>query len=295
MNRGMEHYHEVHNVLEDFLFVGCWNKNGCRIKDSPQTRVAEAISHESPSLFLVLGGDNVYPDKPTKTYNFTKVRNGLACFKQGNRSVLSSLGNHNIKDSAVFEEEMRLGHEKEWFLPNRYYTVEYSNKKAIVVLDSNLFDEGDDTSEMIRWLRTILQYFRSHGINYYLVQHHPVISYKKSKLYVLPDYEILLEILVSHKPIMILVADTHNYQKGVITYKGQAFTQIVSGTGGADLDSLESLKEGKTTEAFSGTYEVRSEDAAVSWGYQRIRGSDSEFVEVEKGFAGGRRKQTRRH
>jgi hypothetical protein len=246
--------------------------------------VAHAIRREDPMMPLVLAGDNVYPDKNKETgskrYSVQRLYDGLDCLNPTERrgGIYATLGNHNIADPAILEAELFYS---KWFLPNPFYAVIFSNKRALVFLDSNLIEAGD-AETMLAWLRKTIQYLESqHVREYWLIMHHPIVSFKKKSIYTLKNHEALLDVLVSApiQPVAILVGDTHNYQKGHIYYEGRRFLQVVSGTGGADLDSLDILngpegEGGAATFSEKGTYLLM--EAEANFGYQRVGATDNE-------------------
>jgi hypothetical protein len=281
----------VGTPLEGFLFYGCWNRTGCA-PGSPDAAVAAKVAEEDPSFPLVLAGDNVYPDKigKKKVYSKTRLRSGIACLPK--RTVYAALGNHNIAAPSIRREEFKQGREGAWYLPFSYYAVVFSNRKALIVLNSNLLEESHRQMEgMMKWFHETLGQLEEAGIAYYLIQHHPIVSRKKSSLYVLPHYEILLDCMMLYPPISILAADTHNYQSGIISYKETSFHQIVAGTGGASPDPILEL-EGPVV--FDGTYTMLESD--TPYGYVRIQDDKHEYRKVVSGgFTRKKKKRTLLH
>ncbi len=274
--------------LGRFLFMGCWNRDGCQ-KEGGQARVAAAIRKEPAEYPLFLGGDNVYPDKDPatkqKTYSSERLTQGIRCLlRDSPRSLFAAIGNHNLP---LLPTELQLAQQGIWILPSPSYRIQYSNS-SIVVVDSNPLDEGRG-EEVLETLATELNNLRVRGTPYYLIMHHPIISYKKKGVQLLPQHAALLDLLIQYPPIMILVADTHNYQKGIIEWKGTSITQVVSGTGGADLDPIDYVGP---IEGFDGSYTLL--EHRVAYGYQRITEDQTEFVEVRSGGYRTRRHTTAR-
>ena len=285
---------ETDESLGQFLFFGCWNKDGCTDPSGPEAAVAAAV-RARPERFLLIGGDNVYPDvipsavpggKATKVHPVPRVEQGFRCISAPQHQILAALGNHNITESpTIRNEHARLHRENLIFLPDDYYMrIFHGDKKALIVLDTNTV--GDEHAAMLDWFVHSLNRLAELGIyQYYLVQHEPFVSYKadgaRQKNQVLKNGTELLDILVQFPPAMILVADTHNYQLGIITYKGRKLIQVVSGTGGADLDDVGIV--GGPIENFPGTYEVL--DSAVAYGYQVVRDYSPAFVNVRSSNA----------
>jgi hypothetical protein len=285
--------------------MACWNKNGCTDRKSGMFAVAQAIQSEDPSMPLILAGDNVYPEKDKqsglKSYSVQRLHDGLACLKPEERhgGIYATLGNHNIADPAILEAELFYSN---WFLPNPFYVVLFSNKKALVFLDSNLIEAGD-AAEMLAWFQKTIEYLHSqHVSEYWLIMHHPIVSFKKKSIYELKHNKILLDVLVAVpvQPMAILVGDTHNYQKGHIYYEGRRFLQVVSGTGGADIDSLEILngpegEGGAATFSEGGTYLLL--EAEAGFGYQRIHAAagnpEIQWIPVHLGSPSLSRSQSR--
>lgn len=260
----------------------------------PEAAVAAAV-RQRPERFLVIGGDNVYPDvipptvpgkKASKVHPVPRVEQGFRCISARQYQILASLGNHNVSEPPIREEHARLHRENMIFLPSNYYMRTFrGDKKAIIVLDTNVMDDEERRIVMLDWLVQSLNHLADLGVHmYYLVQHEPVVSYKadadtgRAKNHVLKHGNELLDILVRFPPAMILVADTHNYQLGIITYKGHNLIQVVSGTGGADLDGVGNTRA--PIENFPGTYKVL--DSTVAYGYQVVREYEPTFIRVRE-------------
>lgn len=216
-----------------FLFMGCWNRTG-----PARDCVARAL-RRNPITHLVLGGDNVYPTKSvdvttgakTKAYDMRVLEEGLAALHT--KTILgTALGNHNISDPAIRKEQMKR------LLPGSrdgatYYRLTHDDVD-LVFLDSNLMET--DPTDMLAWLVDTL---RTRGATpYFLIQHEPVLAFKKHKRHQLKNAKALLDVLIHRPPIAILCADTHHYQHGIIEYKGVHIAQYIVGTGGAEPDFM---------------------------------------------------------
>jgi hypothetical protein len=262
--------------------MGCWNRNGCADPKSGQVAVANKIAEEPADRLLVLGGDNVYPDKDPvtkrKAYSLEKLNAGIACLSS--RRILAALGNHNIADDRVRSAEMA---DPRLFIPNTYYAALFADGQALVVLDSNVLD-AEPTPEsqgMLTWLRGLLRHLKRSGTPYILVQHHPVLSFKKAKIQVLPQAAAELGVLRDWPPRLLLVADTHNYQRGDLFFEGSLVTeQVVVGTGGADQDSLDSYRASADGAISQGPLRFAVSEAAQAFGYLRVFEDRTEFIEV---------------
>ena len=136
--------------LYPFLFMGCWNRKG-----AGRDAVLAAIKKDSVSL-LVLGGDNAYPDKTgnEKRYILTDVMSGLYGLPK-DREVYVGIGNHNIdkwavtnSTNSIYEIEQKY---PDWNLPYNYYCVLFEDKRALIFLDTNLFDNGRAVGAMLHW------------------------------------------------------------------------------------------------------------------------------------------------
>ncbi len=272
--------------LENYLFMGCWNKNGCSINRAGQEAVAKAIRREPADWPLFLGGDNVYPDKidGKKTYDSQRVLDGLKCLQGSKwRHIFGTVGNHNIADKTVLATELQAA---AWTMRTDPYCLLFSNKRAIIFLNSNWLDDdalGDEGRDMLEALTATLHHLGTAGISYTLVMHHPLISLKKAGYYILPQHAALLDCLIKAPvlPTMLLVADTHNYQRGIVEWKGHTIRQVVVGTGGADLDPITVRKSPtRSPLRFGGNY--TAEETAVSYGYLRVlsTAATAEFVSV---------------
>jgi hypothetical protein len=182
----------------------------------------------------------------------------------------------------VLEAELALGL---WTIRPQSYCIQFTNR-AVVVLNSNPLDEtelGEDTAHVLEALEQAIAHLKKSRIPYILMMHHPLIAFKKKAYYLMPQHAELLNRLVVYPPEIVLVADTHNYQNGIVTWHGTPIRQIVVGTGGADLDPIAALgsnrRLGELNAAdFAGKYVV--EDAVVAHGYLRVSQHDTEFLEV---------------
>lgn len=265
-----------------FLFFGCWNRRG-----PGRDRVLEAVCAD-PIVNLVLGGDNVYPDKiknasgnKTKKYNIELLKEGES--KLGCKTVLSTaLGNHNVSNEEI--KSYQIGR---WTPPGQSYFTKEFDDVTLIFLDTN-------TPLNKEWLTVKVSECASKGKPYYVIQHEPLISAKKHKFQQLLDLESLCSVLIMYPPRAVLCADTHNYQHGIISYKGVDIVQYVVGTGGAEPDVIHpelptSVNIGPIT------YTRRSH--IPGYGYVRVYPDSIEFVKVaDWGAAGGtrRRKYTAR-
>jgi hypothetical protein len=266
MNK-MKYVYSEKTPLHEFIFFGCWNQTGCRDASDPQTKVANMLRKEPISIPIVLGGDNVYPDKNIngkKIYSIEKFMNGIKCLKP--RQMYSALGNHNVAEPSI-----HAAHLHENLIRHDYYALVFSNMRALVFLDTNRMVDYR-REEMLSWLSNVLVHFSKTGVEYYLVQHEPMVSHKGKKNQYLENGQQLLEVLEVHAPIMILAADTHNYQKGLIGWKSSQILQIVSGTGGASQDQVHGIHSPVKQ------YNYELLESEVSYGYQKINGARSEFV-----------------
>lgn len=267
----MKHLHILHQPLDTFVFMGCWNKTGCAI-ESAEKAVLNHIRLHHPTDILVLGGDNVYPEKVDgeKQYSEEKLKAGFACVKKAHSGILLvALGNHNVATPLLKSSALKQG------LPGEPYAlVVFSNKKALLILDTN-------EALPLVWIAEALVYMQTRGIQYYIVQHEPLVGFKQKKVQVLKEADALLTVLTFYPPLLILAADVHNYQKLRIQFGGVDFIQVISGTGGATLDPLPSTSAFSETGAgFSGHVEIL--ESQVAHGYQVISDEDSTFIIVRQ-------------
>lgn len=274
--------------LHPFLFMGCWNKEG-----KPRNTVAAAIQEDDVET-LILGGDNIYPEKIVRangsknsTYHLALLDDGLT--RLDKKTIYAALGNHNIVDPDVAAYELELP----WILPGSYYSLEFADKYAIIVLNTNLIANPEFT-DMMLWFSETQRELQGKGIPYYLIQHEPFVSFKKEKIQMLLRGHDILE-AITYPPIAILCADTHNYQKGPLTYKDR-FTvdQIVVGTGGAHYDKV-TVPIGTVHEANDIRYVLA--EHVPGFGYLRVNVGNTEFRKVADWSMqeGGRRARKTRH
>ena len=198
-----------------FLFMGCWNRAG-----PARNHVAAALC-DNPIENLVLGGDNIYPEKSvntsgmkTKKYSRNVFDQGIAALKC-KRILGTALGNHNISDRDILKTQM------ESLTSGQNYYIQNYPDVNLIFLDSNL--SGKDATTMFAWLATELEKMDR---NYFLIQHEPLLAFKKHKIHQYQQLAPLLDILIRRPPLAVLCADTHHYQQGVITYRGRNYSAI---------------------------------------------------------------------
>jgi hypothetical protein len=249
--------------------MGCWNRD-----QEPRTTVANAISN-NPIKTLILGGDNVYPEKIriststdfTKVYSLKTLMNGVHMLS--GKDIYAALGNHNI-GGPMLNTQLGLS---EWTMPARYYCINF-NDYSLIVIDSNL--ESDEYSVMYKWLSDKIKELNTHKKQYYYVQHEPFIAFKKKKKFVFPKLE-LLTILTEYPPIAILCADTHNFQEGIIQINDVKIPQFVVGTGGADPDFV-STPIGSTHTVDEISYTMNKYEPG--YGYLQVTPDETKFIKV---------------
>jgi hypothetical protein len=212
--------------LHPFIFVGCWNRRG-----APRNAVADAVM-KTDIANVILGGDNVYPLPGTKSHAAEVFREGMELY--AGKRLFGVLGNHNVKNISVGAEELAY---KGWTLPAPYYVHRFKDA-AIVCLDTNSMDGTLDVNVMAAWMRKTLAELKAEGLPYYIVQHEPYASYKKSKLTTLVNGSTLLYEMLEYPPVAILCADTHNFQVGMLNVRGTKILQFIVGTGGAAHDPI---------------------------------------------------------
>jgi hypothetical protein len=226
--------------LHPFLFMGCWNE--ALPSPEPRNAVAAAI-RANPVPTLILGGDNVYPkkqvvgEKKMKTYSLELLNEGLGLFAEKHLHI--ALGNHNVDAPEIQTRVMEIGR-----LTNRYYCKTFRDAYALVVIDTNLVDTVLGPP-MLEWIARTVRTLQESGTRYYFIQHEPFLSYKKGKAEQLDKGVDILRLLAAYPPILILCADTHNYQELMITVGGVSIPQIVVGTGGAHPDPFGDTSETK--------------------------------------------------
>ena len=247
--------------LHPFAFVGCWNLEA---PEKAREAVAAAIA-ASDAGTVILGGDNIYAPASKNAYNRKAFHDGAKLYTEMKKRLLVAVGNHNI-DFATFNI---LGEEREAFGPHAmpphatYFSRKFADGYSVVVIDTNLGQEiKGETPKMKEYreeqFRDMLQWLRSVSVgNYYLVQHEPVISFKKfkkgaKKYHLLERAQEILDALTV-PPVAILCADTHNYQVGHITTPRMSILQYVVGTGGAEPDTLDPLDAWGNTYTPEGT------------------------------------------
>ena len=269
------------DTLIPFLFMGCWNRDA-----PPRKSVAEAIM-SNPIKKLILGGDNVYPEKIklgnstdfTKVYSLKTLMDGIHMLY--GKEIYAALGNHNVS-KPILKTQLGLSN---WTLPSRYYSIKFKDY-SLIVIDTNLIGTDEENS-MFEWLSKKVNELKVAQKSYYYVQHDPFMSFKKIKLTELPKIFELLSILSSYPPQAILCADTHNFQKGILNIKGIHIPQFIVGTGGADPDYITPPAQYIQP---SGDYSFKSIDGNITYtmksyrtkyGYLEVKSAKPKFIEVE--------------
>lgn len=268
--------------MTPFLFFGCWNRDG------PARDMVLAAVRDSEIKTVILGGDNIYPQKvgKAKTYMLETLAHGAAFL--ADKTVYTAIGNHNIANPTVFEAQKKL-----WNISERFYRFKHDGMDFIV-LDTNSMNNAD----MATWFAEQLAELQTSSLPYYLVQHEPYASFKKGKMQILADSAPYLHRLATYPPRAVLCADTHNYQRGVLRIGGVEITQIVVGTGGAEPDPIivEYMdSQGRQIMMEDGMYELQ--DYVPGYGYLRVDERGEEFILVvpwDKVGGGGRRSRSRR-
>jgi hypothetical protein len=258
--------------LIPFLFMGCWNED-----DSPRVSVAKAIM-ENPIETLVLGGDNIYPQKLrignatdfTKVYSQKTLMNGVHMLN--GKDIYAALGNHNV-GGPMLKTQLGL---TEWTMPSRYYSVNFSDY-TLIIIDSNLVEDVDKYNIMREWLEGKLTELEELDKKYYYVQHDPFISFKKKKKTAFPKLSELLGILSKYPPIAILCADTHNFQKGTLQIGDITIPQYIVGTGGAHPDFV-NASVGETHTVDGVIY--RMDEYIPGYGYLEVTPEETKFIKV---------------
>ena len=211
--------------LHPFLWMGCWNTRG-----APRNAVLDAV-RDNAITNLVLAGDNVYPLKKDEPHQIAVFDEGIAGLG-GKTIITSAFGNHNVKNAPM------MAHQRAFFGRPAgtplYFCIEF-NDVSLIVLDTNIMEDAAQRAEMAAFLTAQLAALPA-GKPYYIVQHEPFASYKKTKDPILPHGDEILRILATKPPIAILCADTHNYQEGIIRVGDVEIRQIIVGTGGAAFD-----------------------------------------------------------
>ena len=274
--------------LIPFLFMGCWNRD-----QEPRASVARAI-RDNPIKTLILGGDNIYPEKIrigkntdfTKVYSLKTLMNGIHMLE--GKDIYAALGNHNI-GGPMLNTQLGLS---EWNMPARYYCIHF-NDYSLIVIDSNLIEKEDEYTIMKEWLIKIIGKLKESAKQYFYVQHEPFIAFKKKKNFVFPKLE-LLEILSEYSPNAILCADTHNYQEGILKINDKEIKQFVVGTGGADPDFV-SVPNGTIYNQDKVSYTMINH--IPGYGYLQVEPESVVFIKVEdwrsfEGKGGKRNKKT---
>jgi hypothetical protein len=274
---------EIPRPLHPFLFFGCWNTRGAA-RDAVAAKIR---ANERDVPVLILGGDNVYPleGNESKLHRRDVFEEGMELYSQfehgAGKFLFPSLGNHNVKKDI---RAVQMERYSKYLKPDKtYYMLRFTDGFHVIVLDTNTMD----SDAMIEWLRGAIHDVAAAREPYYIVQHEPMISmrHKKGadKASVLIGCDRVMQILNRYPPIHILCADTHNFQYGSVTFGegGVAISQLVVGTGGANLDDLPERAGPFTVEEGGLKYEYMG--GKKVYGYLRIDDPDTyKFVQVAR-------------
>ena len=277
--------------LHPFLWMGCWNTRG-----APRDAVLDAV-RDNAITNLVLAGDNVYPLKKDEPHQIAVFDEGIAGLG-GKTIITSAFGNHTLKNAPMIAHQRAFFHRPAG--TPLYFCIEF-NDVSLIVLDTNIMEDDAQRAEMAAFLTAQLAALPA-GKPYYIVQHEPFASYKKTKDPILPHGDEILSILATKPPIAILCADTHNYQEGIISVGGVAIRQIIVGTGGAAFDVYRNDQPPLVISgaAATATPIVYTLDAVTSlphyrqYGYYQMDAPGvGHFIEVTpwEGAGGGRRRR----
>lgn len=251
-----------------FFVFGCWNKDETGPRDIvprdvvPRDVVLEHLQTKTGTGiydFGIVAGDNIYPHVLTTTnvikkkeYNHEVIVSGFAALDNVNAPVKMVLGNHNVLNVTwkpnmgikEYEEHVsKLSKNISLILENK---VENRGIANVWYLDSN---EATKIADFINTtINNAIEDFEASTWNI-IVGHHPLFSIKtkyvsgivdesKDKVALLNDFDNIMTAISKLKNPVYLCADVHNFQVGVIRYKGVSLPMVVAGTGGAQPDPI---------------------------------------------------------
>ena len=237
-----------------------------------QGKVSEALiayTKEHNVSDMYLAGDNIYqegvsdpsqidefekekrrnlernrnPRDPLENFNIEKqLSQGFEnCFMKAdiNRFFLAS-GNHDIETCEVISKEINY---PKWNFPSLYYQVVYKLYDYtinIIVLDTNMFDEGEDCSgkpfteeqiqEQERWSLSKAK----NGDWNIAIGHVPYYANGHSEKKPVIKHERLEKLIHSISPQIYICADEHNQQ----LIEDEKTCIVVAGSGGTALDDI---------------------------------------------------------
>ena len=152
------HTVSLNKSLHPFLFMGCWNYTSPLARGSAaRDAVLDAIADHEGEPLLVVAGDNAYPDKTImengskkKVFLMDDIEDGFEQLKEAGKPLLIGIGNHNAERTPANGRRSILQVERETFkhaLPNPYFCRIFTKeRKALVFLDTNAFEEKDTTN-----------------------------------------------------------------------------------------------------------------------------------------------------
>jgi hypothetical protein len=218
----------------------------------------------------------VIEDKKFKMFEMTDFLSGFECLPKDIKKYVL-FGNHDIEDIVVDEEKKEykckalllqkniISGDKSYEIFDDIITKIYNNT-LIIMFDTSIYTLlGDDivnetcykhifSSQKIDKIKNLLEYQESkikdiiidnNCKNIIFIGHHPIIAKvlkKETNIFKAEDGIIRffqnIKNLLINKNIFYLCADTHFYQKGIITIDEININQYIVGTGGAEQDDL---------------------------------------------------------
>jgi 3',5'-cyclic AMP phosphodiesterase CpdA len=179
-----------------------------------------------PFPFVLMLGDNIYPDGDINKYSETRFRQPYSGLLALGVQFYPVLGNHDVLG----------GHENDMMayfkMPGRYYTFQ-KGPIAFFALDSNQFDAAQQ-----QWLDQALTQSRAPWKIAYA--HHPIYSsglHGSSKSL----QKTLKPVLEKHKVQLYLTGHDHDYERFASV---NGVNYIVSGGGGASIRPFKDKEKG---------------------------------------------------
>lgn len=292
----------------NFFFFGCWNQN----RNATEKIIEQLNSDDASNYsFGIINGDNYYkssrpdpenPDEKIKFDDMTTIQKGFDILKKSSHKLYLTLGNHEVDNKQTCETlrlELAQIPNSNIIFPHNYYSLHCYNNEGkhikILFIDSNLFGANlcyDNNSsklekyKMLNWIEMHLKMTQP-NVKILIVSHEPLFNIKIKKgvrnfvtntlldeLFDLLTSPVIytdpntLELIPIIRPIYFFASDIHNYQY----WKCKNITQIIAGTGGANLDDIENSNEVRTFTSPNREdtiYDIFSSN--MSYGYLKVQ------------------------
>ena len=261
----------------NICFFGCWNV-GCAESTGQRQLTNEIIKRKEQFNKLIVAGDNVYPVKTDKSASavIAIIQTGFNCLNSIDIDTSIILGNHDAEQTnpgpepgpgpkPICMSDIQKSHATGKMHIHDTVTHEQIDcgnfKVNLIYTNTNHFVDDKEYKKLncyepstkqqiefdqINKIRQMVDY--SDNTYNFIIGHHPIFYLLHKEPWTMNDSGLKMNFLVMMKEISIqlathgkrlyyLCADEHLYQH----FDCLNLTQIISGTGGANLDPAQSL------------------------------------------------------